>query len=218
MKRFVIIGLGNFGSSVAEALHARGHDVVAVDVEEHAVDRIAPYVTRAAVGDGRQMEVLERLGAKEADGGIVSAGDDITASILATMALRDLKVKDIYVKVVSRDHARVMARIGVSETIFPERESALNLGIRLSSGDVFNYVRLGGGFSMQEMAVPDKWEGKTLRELGLRQHYRLSVIAVHDVLMQTMHVPPDPDAVLKDSDTLLVAGRDENLERVAKMK
>lgn len=218
MKRFVIVGLGNFGSSIAEELHAKGHDVVAVDVSDLAVDRIAPRVTRAAVGDGRQVETLERLGARDADGGIVSTGDDITSSILATMSLRDLGVRDIYVKVISRDHARVMARIGVSETIFPERESALNLASRLSSGTVFNYVRLGAGFSMQEMIVPDSWEGKTLRDLQLRRQYNLSVIAVHDVLTDTMHVPPNPDDVLKDTDTLLVAGTDENLERAAKMK
>jgi len=218
MKRFVVIGLGNFGASVAEACYRQGHEVIAVDPDEQAVDRTASHVTRAAVGDGRQRETLERLGAKGSDAGIVSTGDDITASILATMALRDLGVREVYVKVISRDHARVMARIGVTETIFPEREAALNLGARLSSTSVFNYVRLGAGFGMQEMTVPDTWEGKTLRVLQLPMHYRVSVVAIHDVLRDEMHVPPDPDALLKQSDTLLVAGKEKNLERLAKMK
>src|SRR5688572_22135080 len=121
MKRFVIVGLGNFGSSVAEALYAQGHEVVAVDPRAEAVDRIAAHVTRAAVADGKSVEALQRAGAREADAGIVSTGDDITASILAAMALRDLGVKDVYAKVISRDHARVMERMGVSETVFPER-------------------------------------------------------------------------------------------------
>lgn len=214
MKRFVIIGLGNFGASVAEALHTRGHEVVAVDPLEHAVDRVAPHVSRAAVGDGRQIQVLERLGAQGADAGIVSTGDDITASILATMALRDLSVAEVYVKVISRDHARVMARIGVTETIFPERESALNLGTRLSSNTVFNFVRVGQGLGLQEMVLPARWEGRTLRALNLRQRLKVSVVAIHDVLTDTMHVPPDPDAVLKDTDTLLLAGHDAVLERL----
>lgn len=217
MKRFVIIGLGNFGASVAEALHAQGYDVVAVDTDERAVDRVAPHVTRAAVGDGRQLETLERLGAKSADAGVVSTGNDITSSLLATMALRDLGVRDIYVKVISRDHARVMARMGVTETVFPEREAALNLGTRLASTSVFNYVSLGSGFSMQEMAVPATWEGQTLRDLAIRRRYALSVIAIHDVLRDEMHVPPDPDALLKDSDTLLIAGKDEELKKLAKL-
>ena len=215
MKRFVIVGLGNFGACVAEDLHARGHDVIALDVNEEAVDRIAAHVTRAAVGDGRHAETLERLGARDADVGIVSTGDDIAASILATMALRDLGVGGVYVKVISREHARVMARIGVAETIFPERESAQNLSTRLSSSNVFNYVQLGTGFSMQEMAVPPVWEGQTLREIQLRQQFSVSVVAVHDVVHDRMAVPPDPDVHLKSSDTLLIAGRGEDLERLA---
>jgi trk system potassium uptake protein TrkA len=215
MQRFIVVGLGNFGSGVAETLHARGHEVAAVDTSEELVDRIAPVVTQAAVGDGRDIRVLERIGARDADAGIISTGDDITASILATLALKDLRVKAIYVKVVSRDHARVMEKLGVTETIFPERESAIRLGTRVSSRAVIDYVRLGEGFSIQEMAVPDSWMGQSLRTLRLPKRYGVSVVALHDVLMDTIVPVPDPDAPLKDSDTLLIAGRDDALERLA---
>lgn len=215
MKRFVIVGLGNFGSSVAESLHAQGHDVVALDSDAEKVDQIAPFVTRAAVGDGRQIKTLERVGARGADAGVVSTGDDITASILTTMALRDLKVPEIYVKVISRDHARVMEKIGVTETIFPERESAQRLGMRIASTGILNYIRMGTTLSIQEMAVPEAWIGRSLRELQLPRQFRVSVIAVHDMLRDEMVVVPNPDAPLKDSDTLLIAGRDEDLVRVA---
>ena len=217
MKRFVVIGLGNFGSAVAESLHGQGHEVVVLDPKEEAVDRVAAHVTRAAVGDGRHLPTLERVGAKGADAGIVSTGDDIAASILATMALRDLGVKEVYVKVVSADHARVMEKIGVSETIFPERDSALRLATRLSSAAILNYFRLGPDFSIQEMAVPTPWIGRCLRELALRERFSISVIAMHDVLTDEMIPVPDPDAPLKESDTLLVAGRDEDLARAAKL-
>ena len=212
-KRFVVIGLGNFGSSVAEALHSKGHEVIALDSDEETVDRIAPFVSRAAVGDGRQIKTLERAGVKGADAGVVSTGDDITASILATMALRDLGVREIYVKVISRDHARVMEKIGVTETIFPERESALRLGTRMSGRGILNYIRMGTALSIQEMAVPEAWMGKSLRELELPRRYRISVIAVHDMLKDEMTVVPNPDAPLKDSDTLLVAGKDDMVEQ-----
>jgi trk system potassium uptake protein len=218
MKRFVVIGLGNFGSSVAESLYAKGHEVIAIDSNESAVDRISPHVSRAAVGDGRYLQTLDRAGARGADAGVVSTGDDITASILSTMVLHDLGVRDVYVKVISRDHARVMERIGVTESIFPERESALALGARMSGTAILNYVRLGTGFSIQEMAVPEAWNGKTLRELMLRQRYNVSVVAVHDILTDQMSATPDPDAVLKESDTLLVAGRDEDLARAGGVK
>lgn len=218
MRRYIIIGLGNFGASIAEALHAQGNEVVAVDPNGAAVDRVAPFVTRAALGDGSQAAVLERIGAKDADAGVVSTGDDITASILATLALKDLNVKDVYVKVISRDHARVMERLGVTETIFPERDSALALASRVSRSGLLNYVRLGSGFSIQEMAVPGSWAGKTLRDLELRQRYGLSVIGVHDVLTDEISSAPDPDAPLTESDTLFVAGRDDDLRKVAGVK
>lgn len=216
-KRFVIVGLGNFGSSVAESLHARGHEVVAVDGNEAAVDRIGPHATRAAVGDGRSVQILERLGARDADAGVVSTGDDIAASILAAIAMKDVGVKDVYVKVISVDHARVMDRIGVTETIFPERESALSLGTRMSGIALLNYVKLGPGFGIQEMAVPGEWISKTLRSLKLRDAYGVAVIAIHDVLTDQMRPVPDPDEPLQDSDTLLVAGKEEDLAKIAQL-
>ncbi len=217
MKRFVIIGLGNFGSSVAEALYAKGHEVIAIDPNEKAVDRVAGHVTRAAVGDGRDAQTLERVGVKGADAGVVSTGDDVTASILSAMALHDMGVRDVYVKVISRDHARVMERMGVTESVFPERESALALGARMSGVGLLSYFRLGPGFSIQEMAVPESWNGKTLRDLELPKRHGISVVALHDVLTDRIIPTPDPDVVLKDSDTILVAGKDEDLARTAQI-
>ncbi len=216
MKRFVVVGLGNFGSSIAEALFGQGHEVIAVDPRPEAVDRVASVVTRAAVADGKNQDALQRIGARRADVGIVSTGDDITASILATMVLRDLEVREVYAKVISRDHARVMERMGVNETVFPERDSALSLANRLSGSAVLNYVRLGAEFSIQEMAVRDEWIGKSLRELELRKLFSISVIALHDMLTDRITSAPDPDSKLKESDTLLVAGRDEDLAHAAR--
>lgn len=218
MKRYVVIGLGNFGSSVAEALSAKGQEVIAIDRDGAAIDRIASLVAKAVVGDGGDANLLERLGARAAKAGVVSTGDDITASILATMALHDLEVDEVFVKVISRDHARVMERIGVTETVFPERDSALSLGTRICGTAVFNHVRLSDGFSVQEIAVPDSWQGKTLRELELRQHYDITVVALKDVLTDRISPTPDPDAKLKGSETLLIAGGDKALERTAALK
>lgn len=218
MKRFVVIGLGNFGSSVAQALHSAGHDVTTLDTDEDAVDRISRHVTRAAVGDGRHIETLKRIGADDADAGVISTGDDITASILATLALRDLEVPEVYVKVISADHARVLEKLGVTETIFPERESGLRLATRITSRGILNYVRLGTDFSIQEMAVPESWIGRSLRELELPRRYRIAVVAVHDVLRDEMVPIPGPDEPLKESDTLLVSGHDKDLARAAKVK
>lgn len=218
MKRFIVVGLGNFGSSVAETLHSIGHDVAALDRDPERVDRMARLVARAAAGDGTDVRTLERLGAEDADAAVISTGDHITASAMTALVLRDLGVDEIYVKVISHDHARLIEKIGVTETIFPERESGIRLGKRISSRSLLNYVQLGADFSLQEMAVPNAWVGRSLRDLQLPRRHGVSVVAVHDVLMDQIHPVPDPDAPLKESDTLLVAGRDENLAKAASLK
>lgn len=215
MNRFVIVGLGNFGASAAESLYAQGHEVIAIDQNPAAVDRAARFVTRAVVGDGRDRALLDRIGADGSDAGIVSTGDDLTAAILATLALRDLNVPRIISKVTSEEAARVMQRVGADETIFPERESGMALAMRLVSGNVFNYFDLGAGYSVQEMRVPTQWHGRSLLDLNLRQTERVTVIAVHDIVRDTLHIPPEPNAPLTENDTLLLAGLNGDLARLA---
>jgi len=214
MKRFVVIGLGNFGASVALRLHEMGHEVAALDVDLDKVERVAPLVRNAVAGDGTDFEVLERLGADEADAAIVSTGEDVTASVLAALALRDCGVPEIHVKVISDLHIRILEKLEVAQTIFPEREAAQLLAKRVESRAILNVVELGEGFSAQEMAVPQQWVGRSLRELELPRRYGIAVIAVHDFLTDEIVPIPDPDAPLKDSDTLLVAGADDKLAQV----
>ncbi|UCF68321.1 MAG: TrkA family potassium uptake protein [Acidobacteriota bacterium] len=218
MKRFVVVGLGNFGAAVAETLQAIGHEVAALDRQAERVDAMASLVTRAAVGDGTDIRTLRRLGADAADAAIISTGDDITASAMTTLMMRDLKVEEIYVKVASPDHARLIEKIGVTETIFPERESGVRLAKRISTRLLLTYVQLGLDFGLQEMAVPESWIGKSLRELELPRRHGISVVAVHDVLTNRFQPVLDPDAPLKDSDTLIVAGTDAKLNRASRLK
>lgn len=218
MKRFLVIGLGNFGVTVSRSLAKNGHDVIVLDLRGELVDRIGADVSRAAVGDATDIDTLQRVGAHEVDAAVISTGDDITASILACMAAHDLGIKDIYVKVVSNQHARVMMRMGVTETIFPEQDTATGLAMRLADTSVLNYVNLGRDFSIQEMGVPIDWEGKSLRELELRQTYDITVVALHDVLNDKIIPSPDPDYKLMDSDALLIAGNESSLARIVRLK
>lgn len=212
MKRFVVVGLGIFGSGVAETLHEKGHEVIAIDLDEGKVNRLAARVSSAVVGDGRQRDVLERIGARRADAAIVSTGTEFGAAVLAAMALRDLEVKEIYVKVVAEEHARILEKLGVTETVFPEIDSAIGLAHRLAgSSAVLSYFHLKSGFFLQEMGVPKQWIGKTLRELELPRKHKVFVVAIHDVLTDTIIPAPDPDQHLKDSDTMLVAGPEAQL-------
>lgn len=218
MKRVIVVGLGNFGSVLAGRLHEIGQDVVAIDHRPEVVDAMGRKVTRAVVGDASRREVLEEAGARGADVAVVSTGEDLAASVLTLLALRDVGVQQIYVKVRSADHARIADALGAVESVFPERESALALASRVTSGRLLQYVQLGAEFGLQEMPVPDQWHGKTLRQLQLPQRYRVQVVAVHDVLMDTMLAVPDPDRPLTPSDALLVAGEPSALEKVASVR
>lgn len=214
MKRYIVVGLGNFGSIIAERLHELGQEVIAIDPRAELVDAMGPKVTRALVGDATKRAVLEEAGARDADAAVVSTGENLAASLLALLALRDLRVKAIYVKVRSDEHARIADALGAEESVFPERESALGVASRITAGALIQYVRLGKELSIQEMAVPRTWCGKTLRELELPQRFHVQVVAVHDVLTDQMTATPSADRKLAESDTLLVAGDPGVLQRL----
>lgn len=216
IRRFVVVGLGNFGSGLVEMLHARGHDVIAVDVDEVKVERVRPFASRAAVLDATVPGVLERIGAAEADAAVVSLGGDLAASVLAVMALNDLGVQEVYAKAFSAPHAKILDRLGVAEVIRPERETAFRLARRLSMR-LLNYTPIAPGYSMQEMPTPDAFIGRTLLELRLPQRYGIGIVAINDVLRDETYVVPPADYVLKDSDTLTVVGSDEALAELARL-
>lgn len=217
MSRYVVIGLGNFGSTLARRLYELGHEVVAIDTDAGIVDAHGPYVTQAIIGDATKRDVLEEAGAEGADGGIVSIGENLGASILSLLALRDLGVKNTYVKVLSEDHARIAEALGAADTVFPEHEAATNLASRITSGKLLHYTAYGEQFGIQEMAVPDAWQGKTLEQLKLPQQYKVQIVAVHDLLRDTITVP-QPTQPLTPSDTLLVAGAPAQLESLTKLR
>lgn len=212
-----MVGLGTFGAGAAAALHEAGHRVIALDEDAAVVERLADELPEVLVGDGTDVQALEQAGARDADAAIVATGDDVTASLLAALSLRDLGVSEIHIKVSSDLHARILDTLGLGTSVFPERESAHLLAKRVTRRGILNYVELGPGFSAQEMAVPASWVGRTLRQLELPRRFNVAVVAVRDVLADRYMPVPDPDAPLKESDALLVAGPDARLEKVARI-
>lgn len=215
-KRFVVIGLGSFGSWVAQALFDAGFDVIALDLNEELVDRFADRVTRCVVADGTDPEILREVGADRADAAVISTGTDLAATIMGVLALRDLGVDDIYAKITDLRAAKALERFEVRELIFPERDEAQRLARRLQSTTVLDYVPLGGEYSIQEMAVPHQWVGQTLRELSLPDEHGVQIIALYDVLRDQWQVVPDPDEALTESHVAVIAGPDTTLARLTR--
>jgi trk system potassium uptake protein TrkA len=108
-----------------------------------------------------------------------------------------------------------MERLGVTETVFPERDTATALATKISGNALRNYIALGANFSIQEMGVPQVWQGKSIGELEVRQQYNVTIIAIHDILTDVIVATPGPDYKLKESDTIFVAGNDQSLKRIA---
>jgi len=216
MKRFIVVGLGHFGFWVANALHAKGHEVVAVELRGDLVDRHAESFTRGVVGDATDKRFLGAIGVNNADAAVVSTGGDLAAGMLATLALKELGVQEIYMKVDSPEAARVAQALGVTDAIFPEREAAVRLAHSITAKGVFDYLPLKGGYSIQEIAIPDAWLGKTLRELSLPVQHGISVVAMYDVLTDTLDPVPNPDDPLKDSDIAIVVGQEDAISKAFK--
>jgi len=212
--RVLTIGLGAFGLWFARTMKELGHEVVVVERDETLVDRHAEWVTRAVAGDATDPALLERVRAG-VEAAVIATGEDLSTTILVTMALRDLGVKEIYAKAGSLNAVRALDRVGVTEAIFPEREAGARLAHSIISRDVLDYTALGEGVSMQEITVPEGWMGRSLLDLEPREKLGLQVVAVRDALTGELALPPDPAAKLKSSDSLLVAGRDDDLEKLS---
>jgi len=211
MKRFAVVGLGAFGSWVARALTRSGFDVISIDRDAERVDRFAHEVARAIVGDATDAQLLKKAGVAHADAVVVSTGDDLAASILTVLALKDLHVPRIVVKVPSPEAVRALERFDV-EVVFPDREAAERLAYRLASSTVLEYIPLGAAHSIQEIGVPYSWIGKSLRQLALPTTEGIQVVALFDVLSGGWDVVPSPDRVITDSDAAIVAGSTERIE------
>jgi len=212
--RVLVIGLGAFGFWFARTMKEMGHEVIAIERDETLVDRHAEWVSRAVAGDATDPALLERVAGREVDAAVIATGEDLSTTILAMMALRDLGVPEIYAKARSVNAERALERLDVTEAVFPERDAGRRLAHRIVSREVLDYTPLAEGASLQEIAVPEAWTGHTLVELAPRKQLGIQVVAVRDTLTGALALPPDPAAKLKTSDSLLVAGRDAALEKL----
>lgn len=209
-----MIGLGIFGYQLARQLYDNGIDVVAIDKNKDVIQRIKDCCTKAVMADARDKEVLENIGIVENDTVVISFGEDLSASTLLTLHLKEMKVKSIIVKVPNEDHKRILLKVGASEAIIPEREMAKKVARGIISPNVMEYLPISDEYTIVELAPPTDFIGKSLADLNLRKKYNLQVIAIRDVLANKMQLVPQANSVLKDSDVLVIIGREEDILKV----
>ena len=214
MKSYVVIGLGRFGAEIAVKLFECGEEVLAIDLDETLVDKIADHVTRAVAADGRDKDILEKLGVENFDRAVVAMGSDLAASAQITMNLKELGVPYIVCKAYDNSYRTILEKLGANLVIIPEWEMADKLALGMTHAGVMEYIELSDEFGSVEMMPMDKWVGKTIRQLELRTRYGANVIAVRKG--EAIQIPPDIDTPLDESSTLVILGNYEMIEKLKK--
>jgi len=218
MKRFAVIGLGNFGFHAAKALFEDGNEVVAIDTDKARVQAIDPHSTEAVVLDATDKEALKSLGLESMDGVIVSTGTKISTSILISLYLQEIGVKKILAKALDDDHAKILKRVGATEIIHPERDMALRVSRSLSRPNVLDFVPLTEDYDLVQVDPPREFIGKSLRELNLRARYKVHIIAIKELVPENFVLVPPAGFVIKDSDILIMLGKSEDIRRIKALK
>ncbi|WP_428911014.1 potassium channel family protein [Niallia sp. Krafla_26] len=214
-QQYAVIGLGRFGTTVAEKLYEAGQEVLGIDIEEGKVDDALPYVTHAIVADSTDEKALTSVGIRNFETVIVSIGDDMQSSILTVLILKELGVKKVIAKALSKRHGKVLKKVGADTIIYPERDMGERLANLLLSPNTLNYIELSKEFNIEEIMIPSSMVGKSLRQIDLRAIYNISVIAV--VRNKEIIITPSPDEVFLEGDILVMIGRAADLTKFSQL-
>ena len=215
MRSYIVVGLGRFGSEVARQLCLQGCEVLAMDSRSDLVQQISADVTHAVVADARDKEVLKALGVKDFDCAVVAIGGDLSASVLATMNIKELGVPYVVCKAHDDTHRRVLEKIGADRVTIPEQENAVRLARSLSSLNVLDYIELSEDYGIVEIPAPRSWHEKSLRELNVRAKLGVNILAVRRG--GKINVSPAADFTICDGDVMVVLGDTVALEKVQKL-
>ena len=178
-QSFVIIGLGRFGGSICRTLVESGQEVLAIDSSEDRVNEYMNIATHAVVANAQDEMTLRSLGIRNFDHVIVAIGEDIQASILVTLMVKEMGVPNILAKAQNEYHARVLEKIGADRVVHPERDMGQRIAHNLVSKNILDYLELSDEFSLAEINVTNrKFYGKTLDELDFRQRFGLNVVCL----------------------------------------
>lgn len=219
MRQFAVIGLGRFGSSVAKTLSEKGCQVMTIDLNEDRVQDFSDIAAQSVCVDAMDEKALKAVSIETVDVAVVSVGNNVEASILITLLLKELGIKEVVVKAVTEDQGKVLQKVGADKIIFPERDMGIRLAQALISPNVSEHIDLSPGCSIIEIAAPHEFVDKTLRQISLRVKNGLNIIAIKSVDKegsQSVNTVPEADYKIRQQDKLLIAGPNENIEKFKK--
>ena len=211
MKNVLLIGLGRFGRHMAQKMSDMNHQILAIDKNEHKVQEAMSYVTNAEVGDATDPALIASLGVKDFDLCVVTMSHDLQASLEITALLKENGAPFVLVRVSRDTHARFLLACGADEIIYPEKQMADWAAVRYTGDHVYDYTRLSPDHAIYETEIPDSWIGHTVVDLGVRQRYRLNILA----LRRDGNVDPmfGPATVLQAGDRIILLGSDKDVQK-----
>lgn len=211
-QNFAIVGLGRFGGSVCRTLIESGHEVLAIDSNEDRVNEYMNIATHAVVANAQDEMTLRSLGIRNFDHVIVAIGEDIQASILVTLMVKEMGVPNVLAKAQNEYHARVLEKIGADRVVHPERDMGIRIAHNLVSKNILDYLELSDEYSLADVRVTNpKFYGKTLLELDFRQKFGLNVVAIRRGKGNVI-VSPSADEIVYENDNLVVIGSNDDVE------
>lgn len=213
-QEFVVIGLGRFGGSIVNELIELDASVMAIDKSQDRVDEFAQIATQAVAADTTDESSLRSLGIRNFEHVVVAIGENIQASILTTLILKELGVQTITVKAQNDYHEKVLRKIGADHVIHPERDMGRRIANRMVSNDILDYLELSDEYSIVEIRANQKLSGATLIDLDIRAKYGVNIVAIK----REDHILVSPQAIeeIQLNDILIVIGSDVDIHRFEK--
>jgi trk system potassium uptake protein TrkA len=208
----LVIGLGRFGTAVANSLTRMGHEVLGIDNAEPCVQALADKLTQVVEADTTDIDTLRRLGAADFRNAVVGIGSDIEASVLTVLALSDLGVPNIWAKATSANHGRILERTGATNVVYPEARMGERVA-HILSGQMIDFIQFDDEFAIAKLRVPDAIVGQTLEEAGVRTKYGITVVGIKRPQQDFVYAVPETQAL--EGDLLIVSGTTNQLQRFA---
>jgi trk system potassium uptake protein TrkA len=208
-QQVVVIGLGRFGAAVAITMTELGHEVLGIDSDLENVQRLASKLSHVVQADATEQETLERLGLKDFDTAVVAIGENLEASILATLNLRLLGMRHIISKARTQPHGEILRRVGAHRVVFPEWDTGKSLAQAGLIDSITDSFEVTDSFLVVRVVAPQRFDGQRLGECGLGQADPLSVLVRWR--SEVLEVTPEDDVTLSAGDVLVVAGRREQI-------
>ena len=213
-QNYAIIGLGRFGGSICRTLVESGQEVLAIDSNEERVNEYMNIATHAVVGNAQDESTLRSLGIRNFDHVIVAIGEDIQASILVTLMVKEMGVPNVLAKAQNEYHAKVLERVGADRVVHPERDMGVRIAHNLVSRNILDFIELSDEFSLAEIKVSNpKFFNKSLIEVNFRQRFGLTIVAIRRADGQVVVSPPANEIVC-ENDNLLVIGSTVNVDNL----